>query len=180
MIHIGIIFDSYILERNHMTLHNEFVHLETGEVYDGLAVPKKKRYPRKTEFMTMFREGWKYLGQLNLTGEDWKVLTELLQYLDYKNFISIAQETIGENTGLKRQNVTRAIKKLIHHKVIERERDPADKRRWMYRFNADLGWKGDAKQWQWHQQNKLMEQFGDKVLQFPKGIESQEPYQPLS
>ena len=163
-----------------MVLDNEFVNLKTGEIFSGLAVPRKKRYPKETEFMTMFRYGWKYLAKLSLKPTETSVLCELLSRLDYENWIAVCQETIAEELKLKQPNVARAMKALVDYGIIEKERDPEDKRRWMYRLNADLGWKGDAKQWQEHQQNRLMEQFGDKVLHFPKGIESQEPYQPLS
>ena len=163
-----------------MRLHNEFVHLKTGEVCHGLAIPRKKRYPRETEFFTMFRDGCEYLSTLNIKPTESRVFYKLLTRLDYKNWIGICQQTIAEELGLKKQNVGRAIKALIDYEIIERERDPNDKRRWMYRLNADLGWKGDAKQWQRHQEEKFDKKFGGKVLHFPKGIESQEPYQPLS
>jgi predicted transcriptional regulator len=96
----------------------------------------------------MFRDGWKYLASLdNLAGRDARVLFALLERLDYENWVAVSQETLAEELGLRQPHVAAAIKKLTQYQILEREKDPADKRRWMYRFNASLGWKGDASQW---------------------------------
>ena len=129
------------------------VNISTGEVY-GLLLPRKTHFPRGKEYNVMFKDGWKQLASMKLAGRDYRVLLELLSRLDYENWISVAQETIAEELNLKRPDVTNSIQKLIKHKIIERQKDPADRRRWMYRLNADLGWKGDASQWAKHQSNR--------------------------
>lgn len=159
---------------------NELVNLETGEVYNGLAIPKKKRYPREAEFMTMFKEGWEYIAKLKLKPTETSVLCQLMTHLDYENWIPVCQETIAEELNLKKQHVSRAIKALVKYEILEREHDPRDKRRWAYRLNADLGWKGDALQWQIHQKQRLETRFGQDVIPFPRGYESEEPYKPIS
>jgi len=163
-----------------MIPRNELLNLKTGEIYDGLAIVKKKRYPRNTEFMTMFREGWKYIAKLKLKPTETSVLCELMARLDYDNWIPVCQETIAEELGLKKPHVSRAIKALVEYEILEREQDPADKRRWTYRLNADIGWKGDANQWKKHQQERLESSFGGDVIVFPRGFESQDNYEPVS
>ena len=139
------------------------VDTETGEVFSGFAIPQKKRYPydiQQEGFMTMFSRGWAYLKSLDLTGKDFKVFACLAEYIDYGNWVSLSQETIAQELNLKQQNVARSIKKLVSYQVIERQRDPSDKRRWRYRLNPTIGWMGDANQWK-----KLMkERANEKIV----------------
>lgn len=139
----------------------ELVDPKTGEVFLGFAIPSKKRYPKDIQdagFMTMFKAGWRYLMSINdLKGTDYKVLMALLTYLDFANWISVSQQTIAEELNIKQPHVATAIKKLIKYSIIERQRDPADRRRWMYRFNASLGWMGDANQWKRYMEEKANE-----------------------
>ena len=72
--------------------------------------------------------------------------------MDFQNWISISQQTIAEEYNLQQQNVAVALKNLLKHQIIERKKDPTDKRRWMYRLNPSIGWMGDSEQWK-----KLME-----------------------
>lgn len=131
----------------------KLVNPHTGEVLEGLAVPRQKRYPQGKEFMTMFRDGWEYLSEIDdLAGRDYRVLHRLLSKLDYENWISVSQETIAEELNLRQPDVNKSIGRLTGHRIIEREKDPIDKRRWRYRLNANLGWKGDARQWRQHQE----------------------------
>ena len=132
------------------------VDQNTGEVYSGFAVPRKKRYPREIQesgFMTIFKVGLSYIASIDdLKGRDYRVLLALLTYMDFQNWISISQQTIAEEYNLQQQNVAVALKNLLKHQIIERKKDPTDKRRWMYRLNPSIGWMGDSEQWK-----KLME-----------------------
>ena len=143
-------------------MREKAVNTRTGEVY-GLLLPRKTHFPRGTEYNVMFKDGWNYLSSVNLAGRDTKVLFKLLSRLDYQNWISVAQETLAEELNISQGDINRSIKKLIEHKIIERQKDPADKRRWMYRLNADLGWRGDASQWAKHQ----AERTPGKVISMP-------------
>ncbi len=156
---------------------DEFVNTRTGEVVTGLAMPRKHRYPRDVEFMTMFRDGWKYLATLDLAGRDTRVLFKLLEMLDYENFISIGQETIAQEVQSDIANVNRSIAKLEKLGVIERERDKADKRRWAYRLNAELGWKGDAKQWNDHMHRRARQR-GSNVIPLRGVVTLRDPNTP--
>ena len=141
----------------------QWVNAKTGEVGNVFATIRGAKYPRDTEFMTMFRDGWDYLSTLNLNTEQSRVLFKLLTYLDYENWIAISQETLAQELDMKQGNVARAIKRLVQVEVIEVQREARDKRRSEYRLNAHLGWKGDAKQWVRHIGQKL----GTNVIPMP-------------
>lgn len=144
---------------------------DTGEVFLGLAVHLRKRYPREIQqygFMTMFRTAWDYLASIDdLTGRDYRVFHRLLAQLEFENWISISQQTIAEDLNIHQQDVAKSIKKLIKHQIIEQQKDLSDKRRSMYRFNPALGWMGDAKQWKKYMAEKKKE----KVIPLAKRIE---------
>ena len=140
-----------------------WVNPATGEVADGFFTIRGAKYPKGVEFMTMFRDGWKYLATLSLAPNTSKVLFELLARLDYENFLSISQETLAEEIGMKRPHVTTAIGDLIQAEILEVSKDATDKRRNSYRLNANLGWKGDANQWAQHQQQRS----GSNVIPMP-------------
>ena len=126
----------------------DLTHLKTGQVYQGLAILQGRRYPRETEFNTMFKDGWKFLASIDgLTGQDYRVFSALMQRMDFGNWIRVSQETMAEELGLKRPAVTRSINRLLKYNVIQRKREEVDKRRWMYRLNPQIGWKGKANQW---------------------------------
>lgn len=153
---------------------NEWFNTHTGEEAKGFMIIRGARYPKGVEFNTMFKSGWEYLADLNLKMEEAKLLFKLLARLDYENWIVVSQETLGEELGMKQANVARALKALIVHGIIEKERDPSDKRRSMYRLDARLGWKGDAADWARHIQGKT----GTNVIPMP-GISLQKnPYPP--
>ena len=154
----------------------ELVDPKTGQVYDAFAIHRQKRYARGTEFNIMFRDGWKVLADIDdLAGRDYRVFHKLMERLEFDNWVTISQETIAEELKLKRPHVTASIGKLVKHDIIERQVDPADKRRMRYRLNADLGWKGDAKQWAIHQQERFNAQFNQNVVPFPRNFDNPEP-----
>ena len=58
-----------------------------------------------------------------------KVLFKLLARLDYENWLSISQETLAEEIGMKQPNVARAIRDLVQTEILEVSKDDTDKRR---------------------------------------------------
>lgn len=126
----------------------ELTHIKTGQVYQGLAVLQGRRYPKETEFNTMFKDGWKFLSSVEgLSGQDYRVFSALMQRMDFGNWICVSQETIAEELGINRRVVTRSINKLVKANVIQKRKEEADKRRSKYRLNPQIGWKGKANQW---------------------------------
>jgi hypothetical protein len=140
-----------------------WVNPETGEVADGFFTIRGAKYPKGVEFMTMFRDGWEYLSTLSLAPNTSKVLFKLFARLDYENWLSISQETLAEEIRMRQPHVARAIRELVEAEILEVSKDPTDKRRNSYRLNANLGWKGDARQWARHQQTRT----GSNVISMP-------------
>lgn len=153
---------------------NDWLNVHTGEEGQGFMIVRGKRYPRGVEFNTMFRSGWEYLADLDLKKEETKTLFKLLSRLDYENWIAISQETLAEEMGMRQPHVARAVNALVRYGIIEKERDPADKRRSMYRLDARLGWKGDAADWARHIQGKT----GTNVIPMPGVSLQKNPYPP--
>ncbi|CCQ65218.1 Tagatose-6-phosphate kinase / 1-phosphofructokinase [Crocosphaera watsonii WH 0402] len=135
--------------------------LNTGEVFLGLAVPQKKKYPREIQedgFYTMFSFGTELIAQIEgLNGTDYRVLFQLLSHLEFENWINVSHQMIANELGVNRVNVSRAIKKLVEKEIIEKHKDPSDGRRIKYRLNPVHGWMGDAKQWQKEMYNRKLE-----------------------
>ena len=125
----------------------KLVNPRTGKDFTGLAVPTKKIFPEPVKYTSMFSHGFKHLAKFRLSPTETAVLFELLSRLDFENWIRVSQQTIGEDLGIKKQNVSVAIKKLIDLEIIERTQDPWDRRRLVYRLNPSLGWRGEPKEW---------------------------------
>ena len=135
--------------------------LETGEVFLGLAVAQKKKYPREIQqdgFYTMFSFGSERIAQIEgLSKTDYRVLHQLLSHLEFENWINVSQATIAEELRIKKPNISRSIKNLISKGIIEKRKDPQDKRRIKYRLNPEYGWRGDADQWKREMYNRKLE-----------------------
>lgn len=143
-----------------------FINPQTGETVDELHIIRGAKYPKNVEFMTMFRDGWKYLSTLRLAPTTSAVMFKLLEKLDYENWMSISQETLAEELQIKQPHIASAIRELEKAGVIEVSKDKTDKRRNAYRLNASLGWKGDARQWVQHIQQRALEA-GSNVIPLP-------------
>ena len=84
-----------------------WINPATGEMADGFFTIRGRKYPKGVEFMTMFRDGWEYLATLRLAPATSAVLFKLLARLDYENWLSISQETLAEEIGMKRPRYPR-------------------------------------------------------------------------
>lgn len=71
-------------------------------------------------FIRIATEIWEALGQYRLSGEEWLVLNCILRktYGWHKKKDKISFSQFAKYTGLKRQNVLRALKKLSSKKII--------------------------------------------------------------
>ena len=134
--------------------------LDTGEVFLGLAVAQKKKYPREIQqdgFYTMFSFGSSRLdGVEGLTGTDYRVLHNLLSHLEFENWINISQAVVSEELKIKKSNVSTSIKNLVSKGIIEKYKNPNDRRRIKYRLNPEYGWRGDADQWKKEMYNRRL------------------------
>lgn len=97
----------------------------------------------KGEWFAIFRSTVKILSERGLDHNDWRVLGEMMEALDYENQIGINQTEIAKKLGMNRPNVSRSIKKLINSGVIIAGEKFGTMR--TYRMNPTFGWKGTAK-----------------------------------
>ena len=146
--------------------------LETGEVFLGLAVAQKKKYPREIQqdgFYTMFSFGSERIAQVEgLTGTDYRVLFQLLSHLQFENWINVSQVTIAEELQIQKPHISKSIRKLIEKGIIEKQKDPQDKRRIRYRLNPEYGWRGDADQWKKEINSRKAEKVTPLFSKYPK------------
>jgi hypothetical protein len=109
---------------------------ETGEVIDEgslIYVPQKVRIGR---FFMGMQDGFEYLAKSNLKSEALNVLLLMISRMDYENIIRVSQKEIGDVLGMKKQNVSRAMKTLRVAGVI----DPGEFH--AVHLSPDIGWRG--------------------------------------
>lgn len=73
----------------------------------------------------------------NLKGSDFRVLMKLLKQLDYKSLTQIQQKEIAEELEMKKQNVNRAINRLIKVGILFK--GPRIGKSCSYRLNPHFG-----------------------------------------
>ncbi len=116
------------------------VDLETGEDLGGfVAVIRPKQESSFERHFTMNQAALKIIAT-ELNHEQTKVLMMLLADLDYENYIQVAQIDIAESLGMKKPNVSKAVKNLIEFGIILE--GPKIGRSKTYRLNPQFGWKG--------------------------------------
>lgn len=137
-----------------MQKHIEQIDPETGEVLQGCMVWIPQR-PKLTERWFMaFQDAFEEIAKdPELTLEPKNVLFYLYSKLDFENFIQQTQKEIAEALGMKKENVSRAIK-LLTAKQIVLEGPKVGKSR-CYRLNPNYGWKGKVKTLQEHRKEQF-------------------------
>jgi len=126
-----------------MKKHIEQVDVETGEILGRMVwVPYK---PRLTErwFMAFQDTFIEIAKDPDMTGETMKVLMYLFGKLDFENFIQQSQQDIAKALGMKKQNISRAIRVLVSKQIIFE--GPRVGRSKCFRLNPNYGWKGKVK-----------------------------------
>lgn len=119
---------------------------ETGEVLgDGFiayVVPKRKNGFHQEGWLAMANGALAIFKQMTNV-EDFRVLMALLERLDFENLIIANQAELARELDMQRQNVQRAIKRLIAmDALVEGPRIGINR---SYRLNPRFGWKGSAK-----------------------------------
>ena len=127
-----------------MQKHIEQIDRKTGEVMQGCMVYLPYR-PKLTERWFMaFQDAFEEIAKdPELTLEPKNVLFYLYSKLDFENFIQQTQKEIAEALGMKKENVSRAMK-LLTSKQIVLEGPRVGKSK-CYRLNPNYGWKGKVK-----------------------------------
>lgn len=79
----------------------------------------------------------------DMTGENYRVLMYLYSKLDFENFIQQSQKDIAEGLGMRKENISRAMKLLVEKQIVLE--GPKIRRSKCYRLNPHYGWKGKVK-----------------------------------
>ncbi len=117
------------------------VDCTTNEVLEGIVavIPTKRKL--RDDFMLLSREGISRLVMDDgIDKADWRVLGTLLKRLEYENWLTITQQEIADELGMRQPHVNRSIKKLVEKAIIVKERKSGTTN--SYRLNAFYGWKG--------------------------------------
>ena len=128
-----------------------FVDKETGEWYEShIAVIQPKRRngfsTRNIGWVAMAQEPIDYITEEHgrfLGTEGLLVFLKLVKQMDTENYIQVNQTELGKKLKMKRQNVQKAIKKLMSISVIFEGPKVGHCR--TYRLNPHVGWKGSGK-----------------------------------
>lgn len=69
---------------------------------------------------SVYSEGWKFLFDLRMTGEQVRVFAFLMHRIGYENWVHARQKDIADALGIDKKNVFNAIKKLVDADLIAR------------------------------------------------------------
>lgn len=111
---------------------------EDGEVTGYLS--KTRKNVLGVHWVAAFQDGFTWLAQQGMTGEQWSVFAYLLGQLDFDNYLKIQQKDICEKLHMKKPNVSRAMKKLAELDVISV--GPMAGRSKTYRLNPRIAHRG--------------------------------------
>lgn len=123
------------------------VDADTGERVEGVAVLVGGK---KSAFTKIYGRRWFVVSQepmamlaadKDMTLEPHRVLLYLMSRLDFDNFIYVTQAEISDYLGIKKPNVSRAMKLLERKGLILRGPKLGHSHAW--RLNPDYGYKGD-------------------------------------
>ena len=71
-----------------------------------------KKVSVKANFVLAFTSNLRQLAELNISQNELKIITYILEVMEYGNLISISQAAIAKNTGVAKSNVSHNFKKL--------------------------------------------------------------------
>ena len=91
-----------------------------------------------------FQDAFAELAAKRLGSEAKDVFLLILARVDYDNRITIPQAEIARQLGMKRQNVSRAVKTLVKAEVLQAF-EPDGKYRPVLKLNDKYAWKGKLK-----------------------------------
>lgn len=110
----------------------------------------------KQEYIRLFQDEMiSAANDRELNGTDFRVLITVLGNLDYDNKLIISHAKLGEQIGIKQQEVTKSFKKLVNKGYIEVINTIG--RQNVYMFNPGVAFKSKAKNF------KQLKQFWNKT-----------------
>lgn len=111
---------------------------EDGEVTGYLS--KTRKNVLGVHWVAAFQDGFTWLAQQRMTGEQLSVFLYLLGQLDFDNYLKVQQKDIAEKLHLNKSNVSKAMKKLAELDVITV--GPMAGRSRTYRLNPRIAHRG--------------------------------------
>lgn len=69
---------------------------------------------------SVYSEGWKFLFDHKITGEQIRVFSFLMHRIGYENWVHAQQKDIAEALGIDKKNVSLAIRQLVDADLIAR------------------------------------------------------------
>ena len=128
------------------------VDLDTGEIIPGTStVYRTNRSPRyiSEDYMIAFSAAFEAASEDRDLGlQEWRVLARLISMLPIgsaNEWKSINISDLGASLGMKRQNVSAALKVLVENEIVIRGCRIG--RGHAYSLNPNFGWKGPARLW---------------------------------
>ena len=113
------------------------------------------------DWVAMYQSALLTLAKWNLPNEQYRVMLALLSKVDFDNYLTIDQQNIADELGMKRPNVTKAIKALNERNIlVEGPRAGLHK---TYRLNPFVAHKGKNK-------NNTLIEFEDALKNNGKNI----------
>ena len=82
-----------------------------------------KKVSVKANFVLAFTSNLRQLAELNISQNELKIITYILEVMEYGNLISISQAAIAKNTGVAKSNVSHNFKKLKDKKILIVDKD---------------------------------------------------------
>ena len=121
------------------------VDQKTGEIESEYVLVATKRHNgfQRGGWVAMSQSAVEKIASTIKDTEDLRVFLMLVAKLDFDNYIQVPQVELAEKLGMKKSNVSRAIKRLIDRGIILK--GPKIGRSNTYRLNPQYGWKGSAK-----------------------------------
>lgn len=120
----------------------EVVDTETGEFTPAIAWIRRKW--KGENFFMGFQEAFAEIAQKRLGSEAKDVFLLILGRVDYNNLVTIPQVEIARQLGMKKQNVSRAIAKLVEEKVLLVD-EVHNRYKRQLKLNDKYVWKGKLK-----------------------------------
>lgn len=91
---------------------------ESGDVKVTTIVQADKKVSLKEQFVMAFTSNLRALAELNISQNELKVITYILEVMEYGNLISINQTSIANELGLHKSNVSYVFKKLVAKNIL--------------------------------------------------------------
>jgi len=91
---------------------------EKGDVKVTTIVNTEKKVSLKDQFVMAFTSNLRALAELNISQNELKVITYILEIMEYGNLISINQTAIAKELGLHKSNVSYVFKKLVTKNIL--------------------------------------------------------------